>query len=128
VKKLLIAAVLACAPGAVFAADLTGGWTVNGAFDSMGVKYSSACKWTQDAHGALGGTCKGTANEDAATTGAVVTGADGKTVIKFAYDTTYQGTPVHLDYTGAVQGDGTIAGTVDAGGAQGTFTAAAAKP
>ena len=65
----------------------------------------------------------GTQNESAPTTGTVTTGADGKTAVEFAHDTSYQGTPVHLDYKGTVQSDGSLSGTVDAGGASGAFTA-----
>jgi hypothetical protein len=122
-KKLVLAAVIALAPGAVFAADLSGAWNVAGSFDAMGIKYNSACKLAQDASGKLTGTCQGTQQESAATTGTVTTGADGKTAVEFAYDTSYQGTPVHLDYKGALQADGSLSGTVDAGGANGTFTA-----
>jgi hypothetical protein len=125
VKSLIIAAALACAPAAALAADVSGVWNVNGAFGDA-IKYSSVCTLKQDTAGKLAGTCKGTQQEDAATTGAV-TG----TSVAFAYDTTYQGSPVHLDYKGDVQADGSVKGTVDAGGAQGTFTAttgAAAAP
>lgn len=127
-KKLVLAAALALSPAAALAADLTGQWNVAGAFDAMGIKYSSACTLAQDAGGKLTGTCQGTQQESAATTGTVTTGADGKTAVEFAYDTSYQGSPVHLDYKGTVQADGTLAGTVDAGGADGTFTAAKGPP
>lgn len=127
-KKLALAAALALAPAVALAADISGDWNVAGAFDAMGIKYNSACKLAQDAGGKLTGTCQGTQNEAAATTGEVTTGADGKTAVEFAYDTTYQGTPVHLDYKGALQADGAISGTVDAGGADGTFTATKGPP
>jgi hypothetical protein len=123
VKKLVLAAALALLPGAALAADLSGAWNVAGSFDAMGIKYASACNLTQDSGGKLTGACTGTQNEQAATTGTVTTGADGKTAVEFAYDTSYQGSPVHLDYKGALQADGTVTGTVDAGGADGTFTA-----
>jgi hypothetical protein len=122
VKKLILAAALALTPCAALAADVSGAWTVAGSFDAMGIKFTSDCKLAQDAGGKLSGTCTGTQNEAAATTGAVTT-ADGKTAVAFAYDTTYQGSPVHLAYTGALQADGTVTGAVDAGGAQGTFVA-----
>jgi hypothetical protein len=132
VKKYVLAAALALAPGAALAADLGGAWSVAGSFDAMGIKYASQCTLAQAGDGKLTGTCTGTQNEAAATTGAATTGADGKTAVEFAYDTTYQGTPVHLAYKGALQADGTVTGTVDAGGAQGTFVAtkggAAAPP
>ena len=66
---------------------------------------------------ALSGTCKGTQNEDAAATGSVA-----GTKLTLAYDTTYQGSAVHLAYAGDVQSDGTAKGTVDTGGPAGTFT------
>jgi hypothetical protein len=123
VKKMLLAAALVLAPGAALAADVSGDWNVAGSFDAMGIKYASHCKLAQAADGKLTGACLGTQNEQAAATGAATT-ADGKTAVEFAYDTTYQGMPVHLAYKGALQADGTLAGAVDAGGAQGTFTAA----
>jgi len=122
VKKFLLAAAFVLAPAAAVAADVSGDWTVAGSFDAMGIKYSSQCKLAEASDGKLTGACTGTQNEQAATTGAV-TGTNGSTSIEFAYDTTYQGTPVHLDYKGAPQADGTISGSVDAGGAQGTFVA-----
>ena len=120
-KSIIIAAVLACAPAAALAADLSGVWTVNGAFGEA-IKFSSVCTLKEDAAGKLTGACKGTQQEDAATTGAV-TGATAA----FGYDTTYQGSPVHLDYKGDVQADGSLKGTVDAAGGEGTFTATVAK-
>ena len=119
VKKLLIAAaVLALTPVAAFAADLSGAWKINGNFDSMGVTYSLTCTLTQTG-AALAGPCKGPQGEDIKATGSF----DGTTAT-ISYDTTYQGTPVHLDYKGALQPDGTLKGAIDAGAVQGTFTAA----
>ncbi len=116
-KKLLIAAAaLALAPATVFAADLSGAWTIHGDVGGA-IQWTSACTLTQGTDGKLAGTCKGTQNEDAAATGA----SSGSTV-EIAYDTTYQGSPVHLDYKGDVQADGTVKGTVDTGGPAGTFT------
>ena len=124
-KKLAIAAALALSPGvAALAADFSGSWNLAGAFDSLGMKYSSTCKLAQDAGGKLTGTCTGSQNEAAATTGSVMAGSGGKTNVEFVHDTTYQGSPVHLDYKGAAQPDGSLAGTVDSGsGVPGTFTA-----
>ena len=58
-KKLVLAAVLALAPGAALAADLSGAWNVAGSFDAMGIKYTSACTLAQDSGGKLTGTCTG---------------------------------------------------------------------
>ena len=119
VKKLLIAvAVLALSPVVAFAADLSGAWKINGSFPDMGVNYSLTCTLTQTGT-ALAGPCKGPQGEDIKATGSV----DGAKA-DIAYDTTYQGTPVHLDYKGELQPDGTLKGAIDAGAAQGTFTAA----
>jgi hypothetical protein len=116
VKKLLIAAAFALAPATVFAADFSGAWTIHGDIGGS-IQWTSACTLKQAADGTLSGTCKGTQAEDAAATGSV-TG----TTITIAYDTTYQGSPVHLAYKGDVQADGTAKGTVDTGGPAGTFT------
>ena len=115
-KRLLIAAAFALAPATVFAADFSGAWTIHGDIGGS-IQWTSACTLKQAADGTLSGTCKGTQAEDAAATGSV-TG----TTITIAYDTTYQGSPVHLDYKGDVQADGTAKGTVDTGGPAGTFT------
>ena len=117
-KKLFIAgALLALAPAVASAADLSGAWKIDGAFDAMGIKYSITCQLKDDG-GKLSGPCK----SDQGDVQATGTEGDGKAVI--SYDTTYNGGPVHLDYKGDVQSDGTIKGVIDAGGAQGTFSAA----
>ena len=116
-KRLLLAAAFVLAPGAVFAADFSGAWTIHGDIGGS-IQWTSACTLKQDAtSGALTGTCKGTTNEDAVATGTVA-----GTKLTLAYDTTYQGSPVHLAYTADVQPDGTAKGTVDTGGPPGTFT------
>jgi hypothetical protein len=43
--------------------------------------------------------------------------------LAFAYDTTFQGQPVHVEYRGARQPDGSIRGTITSGGSAGVFTA-----
>jgi hypothetical protein len=117
---LLIAAALAFAPIAApvvaSAADVSGDWTINGAFKDMGVNYTLTCTFAVDS-GKLSVPCK-------SDQGALVaTGTSDGTAVEFGYDTTYQGGPVHLDYKGTVQTDGSLAGTIDTGGPQGTFTA-----
>ena len=115
-KRLLIAAAFALAPATVFAADFSGAWTIHGDIGGS-IQWTSACTLKQAADGTLSGTCKGTQNEDAAATGSV-----SGTTVTIVYDTTYQGSPVHLAYKGDVQADGTAKGTVDTGGPAGTFT------
>ncbi len=116
-KKLLLAAALVCAPTIASAADMSGAWTLNGAFDSMGVKYTVTCQLKDDGTGKLSGPCHSDQGD------APATGSVAGTAFELAYDTTYQGTPVHLDYKGALAADGSVSGTVDTGGPQGTFTA-----
>ena len=117
-KHLILAGALALAPTLALAAptDVSGAWVVNGDFSQMGIKYSLTCTFTDDG-GKLSAPCKSDQG-DVTATGKV----DGDNV-EFAYDTTYQGSPVHLDYKGQVQSDGSIKGSVDAGAAQGAFTA-----
>ena len=115
-KRLLLAAAFVLAPGAVFAADFSGAWTIHGDIGGS-IQWTSACTLKQAADGTLSGTCKGTQAEDAPATGSV-----SGTTVTIAYDTTYQGSPVHLAYTADVQPDGTAKGTVDTGGPPGTFT------
>jgi hypothetical protein len=117
-KRLLIAAAFALAPATVFAADLSGACTLHGDIGGS-IQWTSACTLKQDADGKLSGTCKGTQSEDAAATG-TVTG----TTLEIAYDTTYQGSPVHLDYKGDAQADGSLKGVIETGMAEGTFTGA----
>ena len=114
---LLAGALMALAPVAAVAGDMSGAWKIDGAFDSMGIKYSVTCDLKQDG-GKLAGPCK-TDQGMAQATGTV----DGSKAV-LSYDTTYMGGPVHLDYKGDVQADGSLKGVIDAGAAQGTFTAA----
>jgi hypothetical protein len=117
-RTLLIAATALAlvAPAAANAADLSGAWTINGDFNEQ-IKYSLTCDLKQTA-GALAGPCKGPQGE---TIQAVGTVDGGKATL--SYDTTYQGSPVHLDYKGDVQPDGSLKGVVDAAGLEGSFTA-----
>ena len=122
-KHLILAAALALAPVAALADDMSGVWTVNGEFVAMDVKFTSTCTLKQDASGNLTGPCTGADNQQVAASGAVRTGLGGKPEVDFGYDTNYEGTPVHIEYVGAPQPDGSLSGTISAHGAQGTFTA-----
>jgi len=123
VRKLLLALGLTLAPVAALADDMSGTWTINAAFESMGVTFTTTCTFKQDAAGNLAGPCKGTADEQTPASGALRTGMSGKPEVDFGYDTNYEGTPVHLEYVGLPQADGSLTGTISAHGAQGTFTA-----
>jgi hypothetical protein len=125
VKRLLLAAILACAPLTALAAPNLGGvWKIKGAFPSMGVNYTATCTLTEDAAGRLAGVCAGDNGESDAATGRVAISAAGKAAFQLGYDTHYSGVAVHLDYTGEQQPNGSIEGAVNSTpGPQGTFSA-----
>ncbi len=117
VKKLLIAAaVLALTPLSAYAADAGGTWKIAANFMDV-VKFSETCVLTQTGS-ALAGDCKDDQGTDVKATGT----NDGTNVV-ISYDTTYQGSPVHLDYKGTFQSDGSLKGEIDTAQANGTFTA-----
>jgi hypothetical protein len=120
-KKLLIAAAaaLTLAPVAAFAADESGAWTVNGDFGGA-IQYKIICTLKEDGTGAITGSCT---DPTPGNPPSAIKGTATATAVEFNYDTTYQGSPIHLDYKGDVQADGSLKGTIDAGGPQGTFTA-----
>jgi hypothetical protein len=122
VKNLLIAAAaIALAPAAASAADMSGVWVVNADFGGA-ITYTTTCTLKDDA-GALTGSCTDPQGGAVVNTTGKVTESATDPSMEWAYDTTYQGAPIHLDYKGDVQADGTLKGTIDAGGPQGTFTA-----
>ena len=121
-KKLILAAVVALSPVAASAAPLTGAWAFTGAFSSMGINFALNCRFTQTG-GALSGPCRDPKQPaDVQATGSVA-GAN----VTFAYDTNYMGVAVHLVYKGVLQPNGSIAGGVDAGTVQGTFSGARSR-
>lgn len=121
-KTMLLSAALALAPAAALAADLSGAWNVAGAFGDE-IKYAAVCTWKQDGAGKLAGACR----QEGAAADAPASGSVDGSKVEFLYDAAYQGSTYHLDYKGDLQPDGGVAGTVDAGGPQGTFTATRAK-
>ena len=64
------------------------------------------------------GSCKGPQGEAIQAAGSY----DGTTAV-ISYDTVYEGNPMHLDYKGALQPDGSLKGVIDAGGIEGGFMA-----
>jgi hypothetical protein len=118
-KKLLIAAAaaLTLAPAAAFAADESGAWTVSADFGGA-IQYKITCTLKED-----GAVITGECTDPQGGPVSQVKGTATATAVEFAYDTTYQGSPIHLDYKGDVQPDGSLKGAIDAGGPQGTFTA-----
>ena len=80
-------------------------------------KYVLICTFRSDGQ-RFSGPCATAQGPTLRTSG---TAADGG--LKLGYDTVYEGRPVHVDYAGSVQGDGSLTGTVRAGTSLGTFTA-----
>jgi hypothetical protein len=118
VKTLLIAAVaLALAPASALAADLSGVWKVHGVFDNV-ISYTAVCTFSQAGSG-LAGPCVDPQND----TNAQAKGAVNGAAVEFGYDTNFNGLPLHLDYKGALQPDGTLKGVIETGGTPGAFTA-----
>ena len=117
-KRLLIAAAaLALAPVSVQAAGLSGVWKVHGVFTGV-ITYTAVCTFTQ-AGASFAGPCVDPSNNTRVQAKGTVNGG----AVEFGYDASFNGMPVHLDYKGAVQPDGSLKGVILTGGPQGTFTA-----
>jgi len=96
------------------AADLSGTWKLEG--DVAGMHIDRTCAIKQ-ADNKLSGSCKNQASE-ATLTGAV----EGQTVT-WKYQADYQGIQVTVAFAGTMQSETAIAGSIDAEGAPGKFTA-----
>lgn len=117
-KRLLTAAaVLALTPATALAADMTGVWKIDGNFNDM-IKYTITCTIAQTG-ATLAGDCKDDQGADPK-----ITGSNDGTNTVISYDTNYQGSPVHLDYKGSFQPDGTLKGEIDTAQGNGTFVGA----
>jgi hypothetical protein len=121
-KKLLLVLVLALTPAIASAADMGGAWAVDGAFSTMGIKFSLVCHFTQ-AGTKFSGPCKDPQQATPNAASGAVNGAN----VEFAYDTVYMGVNLHMDYKGVVQPNGAVSGGIDTGSVQGAFTAARTK-
>jgi hypothetical protein len=125
-KTLFVALVLALAPMAASAdsmsaptasADMSGAWKIYGAFGDA-INYTVACTLKQDG-AKLSGPCKSSRGGDPLN----ATGSVDGTKVVISYDTIYQGSPVHVDYKGDTQADGSLKGVIETGMAEGAFTA-----
>ena len=105
---------------AATAPNFTGPWTIHNSI--AGNESDMECRFVQ-AENKLTGSCKGT-EKDVQITGSI----DGNKVT-WKYDSDYNGTPITLTYTGAIDDSGKIAGSVDVDpfGVTGDFTAAPSK-
>ena len=92
-------------------------WSFDVAF-SQDIKFTLVCGFRMT-NVKLAGPCITSDGAALVTKGAV----DSSTVT-FAYDTQVQGRPLHVEYSGGVQPDGSIKGSITAGGGIGEFSAA----
>jgi hypothetical protein len=115
-KTLLLAAAVAslCAPAIAVADDEN--WTITGALDALGVKFTQDCRLANVA-GKLSGPCNfedGVVNADGHVAGSA---------FQLAYDAPTRGGVVHIVYRGTVAADGSVSGSVDLRGLKGRFRA-----
>lgn len=113
-NALLALSAVALASVALFAADVSGTWNVEGDVYGHPVKFSCALK--QD-----GETLSGTATLEGKDV--PVTGSVKENTVTFEYDSDAQGTVYHLVFTGTLGEDGGLTGTIAVAGVEGTFTA-----
>jgi hypothetical protein len=97
------------------ASDLSGGWSLKG--EIAGNVLEVKCSLKQDGDNKLAGTCKTNDMPDSKTTGELK-----EKVVTFQYDVEYQGQTYTLVYTGTLDTETSVKGTVEAGGASGDFT------
>ena len=110
--KLFLAASVALP---LAASDVSGGWSLKG--EIAGNTLDVKCSLKQDGDNKLAGTCKTNDMPESKTTGEVK-----EKVVTFQYDVEYQGQTYTLVYTGTLDTETSVKGTVDAGGASGDFT------
>jgi len=110
---LLVLCTAALATITLFAADVSGGWNVDG--DVVGNPVKFAVTFKQD-----GETLAGTATLEGKDI--PVTGSAKEKAVSFEFDAENQGTAYHLVFTGTLGDDGGMTGTIAVAGAEGTFT------
>ncbi len=110
-----LAAPLATLPSAK-AADLAGTWLLNSDVGGQSETHLCVLKANQTA---VGGSCTGTQGHNLKTTGH--TDDDGTMHLKYATD--YNGSGVHLEYSGKPGPGGVVKGSVTTGSANGVFVA-----
>jgi hypothetical protein len=97
------------------AADFAGTWNISSKVGENPVSIVCTLVQTRDA---LTGSCKPEAFDPSELTGAV-TGSSAK----WGYDVVFNGSQNHVEYEGALQADGTLAGTLRLGPMPVPFTA-----
>ena len=104
-RVLVLAAVTLLLPAITRAADVSGAWKLD-ATGPRGGASTMTCKLTQSG-ASIAGSCVTQQGSTVDVTGAV-NGAD----VDFGYNPA--GSPLHVDFKGVIQSDGSIKGTITA--------------
>ena len=113
-KGLLAVLVLVASATAVFAADLSGTWAVDGAVYGNQVNY--ACTLKQDGEN-LSGTAR-LQDKDIPVTGTI-----REKAVSWKFEIEYNGAPLTLEFNGTLASDNEITGAIAVAGVTGDFTA-----
>ncbi len=112
-RNLVCALCLVVATATLFAADVSGTWKVDG--DVYGNAIKMTCSLKQDGEKLSGaGALADNAN-------VTLIGSVKDAAVTFEFDTP-DGT-YHLVFTGKLEGEGSLKGTISVAGVEGTFTA-----
>jgi hypothetical protein len=101
------------------AADMSGNWKLSGTVGEYPINLN--CSFKANA-GSLTGTCKGGERPDRAVTGEV-TGPK----VHFQYEIEYGGNKMTVVYSGTLQSETSMKGSVEVSGTSGEFTATKAS-
>ena len=113
-RSLVTAFAIVLASAAVSAADFSGTWNVDGDVQGYPVKFACTLKQAGDA---LSGTATIEGKE------IPITGSVKDNTVTFTFDVDYQGTTYTNVYNGKLGDNGALDGTIEVGGAFGTFAA-----
>ena len=115
--KVILIGIVILAPGAGFAADLSGTWKIENVF--RGATGVINCTIVQSGN-VLSGSCKPEVEGIAATD---LTGTVDGSSVKWGYDVVFNGTPARVDYVADIAADGTMTGSLLRSGSPSPFTA-----
>jgi hypothetical protein len=118
-KKLVVLAVVLAAAAPALAAGISGSWAVNGAVHGNPVVFSCTLK---QAGGALTGTAKVQETEKP------VTGTVEDKAVTFKFEVDHNGAPLEMVFTGTLDKDTEMSGSIAVSGASGEFTAKKQSP
>jgi hypothetical protein len=115
-KRWQLAAVLALAPSAAFAADFSGTWRLDNLFN--GASAIITCTLVQQGN-ALSGSCK---PEIPGVAASELKGSVDGSSAKWGYDVVFNGNPARIDYVAELAANGTLKGNVLRNGAPSPIT------